>query len=300
MNLDDLLQTDSEGHGIVNIFAADKLLQSPKVYTTFLLWLLSELFEQLPEAGDLDKPKLVFFFDEAHLLFNEAPKALLEKIEQVVRLIRPRASASISSLRIPWTCLRSYSGQLGNRVQHALRAFTPKDQKAVRAAAQTFRANPGLDVEKAITELGVGEALVSFLDDKGVPSAVQRGLICPPVSFIGPVSPSDRERIVRASLLYGHYEKSVDRESAYERLKAKGIGFASCRTGKGSSRVRHGRDCFPNTAVERPSAGYHGRNDDEECRACGWQSDGTFADPRRPRLHPRRTPITTAFQEKET
>jgi len=221
LNLDDLLQTDSEGRGIVNILAADKLLQSPKVYTTFLLWLLSELFEQLPEAGDLDKPKLVFFFDEAHLLFNEAPKALLEKIEQVVRLIRSKGVGIYFVTQNPMDVPEVVLGQLGNRVQHALRAFTPKDQKAVRAAAQTFRANPGLDVEQAITELGVGEALVSFLDDKGVPSAVQRGLICPPVSFIGPVAPSDRERIVRASLLYGHYEKSVDRESAYERLKEK-------------------------------------------------------------------------------
>ena len=221
LNLDDLLQTDSEGHGIVNILAADKLLQSPKVYTTFLLWLLSELFEQLPEAGDLDKPKLVFFFDEAHLLFNEAPKALLEKIEQVVRLIRSKGVGIYFVTQNPMDVPEVVLGQLGNRVQHALRAFTPKDQKAVRAAAQTFRANPGLDVEKAITELGVGEALVSFLDDKGVPSAVQRGLICPPVSFIGPVEPSVRERIVRASLLYGYYEKSVDRESAYERLKEK-------------------------------------------------------------------------------
>ena len=221
LNLDDLMQTNSQGQGVINILAADKLLQFPKLYTTFLLWLLSELFEQLPEAGDLDKPKLVFFFDEAHLLFNEAPKALLEKIEQVVRLIRSKGVGIYFVTQNPMDIPDVVLGQLGNRVQHALRAFTPKDQKAVKAAAQTFRANPKLDVEKAITELGVGEALVSFLDEKGVPAAVQRGLICPPVSFIGPVAAADRERIVRASLVYGHYQKSVDRESAYERLKAK-------------------------------------------------------------------------------
>lgn len=221
LNLDDLMQTDNEGHGVVNILAADKLLQSPKLYTTFLLWLLSELFEQLPEAGDLDKPKLVFFFDEAHLLFNEAPKPLLEKIEQVVRLIRSKGVGVYFVTQNPLDVPDVVLGQLGNRVQHALRAFTPKDQKAVKAAAQTFRANPKVDVEKAITELGVGEALVSFLDEKGVPTSVQRGLICPPMSFIGPVAPSERDRIIRASLVYSHYQKSVDRESAYERLKAK-------------------------------------------------------------------------------
>ena len=221
LNLDDLMQTDSEGRGIVNILAADQLLQNPKLYTTFLLWLLSELFEQLPEAGDLEKPKLVFFFDEAHLLFNEAPKALLEKIEQVVRLIRSKGVGVYFVTQNPLDIPEVVLGQLGNRVQHALRAFTPKDQKAVKAAAQTFRANPALNVEKAITELGVGEALLSFLDEKGVPAAVQRGLICPPVSFIGPIAASDRDRIIRGSLIYGHYEKSVDRESAYERLRAK-------------------------------------------------------------------------------
>ena len=221
LNLDDLMQTNAEGRGIINILSADRLLQYPKLYTTFLLWLLSELFEQLPEEGDLEKPKLVFFFDEAHLLFNEAPKALLEKVEQVVRLIRSKGVGIYFVTQNPLDVPEVVLGQLGNRVQHALRAFTPKDQKAVKAAAQTFRENPGLDVEKAITELGVGEALVSFLDDKGVPSAVQRGLICPPGSFIGPIAASDRERLVRSSLTYGHYERSVDRESAYERLKAK-------------------------------------------------------------------------------
>jgi DNA helicase HerA-like ATPase len=221
LNLDDLMQTNSQGQGVINILAADKLLQSPQLYTTFLLWLLSELFEQLPEAGDLDKPKLVFFFDEAHLLFNEAPKPLLEKIEQVVRLIRSKGVGVYFVTQNPLDVPDVVLGQLGNRVQHALRAFTPKDQKAVKAAAQTFRANPKLDVEKAITELGVGEALVSFLDEKGVPAAVQRGLICPPMSFIGPVAASERDRLVHASLVYSHYEKTVDRESAYERLKTK-------------------------------------------------------------------------------
>jgi len=221
LNLDDLMQTNSQGQGVINILAADKLLQSPKLYTTFLLWLLSELFEQLPEAGDLEKPKLVFFFDEAHLLFNEAPKPLLEKIEQVVRLVRSKGVGVYFVTQNPLDVPDAVLGQLGNRVQHALRAFTPKDQKAVKAAAQTFRANPKLDVEKAITELGVGEALVSFLDEKGVPALVQRGLICPPGSFIGPITSSERDRIVRGSLVYKHYQESVDRESAYERLKAK-------------------------------------------------------------------------------
>jgi DNA helicase HerA-like ATPase len=213
------MQTNSEGKGMVNILAADRLLQSPKLYTTFLLWLLSELFEQLPEAGDLDKPKLVFFFDEAHLLFDEAPKALLDKIEQVVRLIRSKGVGIYFVTQSPSDVPDSVLGQLGNRVQHALRAFTPRDQKAVRAAAQTFRANPDLPVETAITELGVGEALVSFLDLKGSPVPVQRGFVCPPGSQIGPITPQDRERIIQASVIYGHYEKVVDRESAYERLR---------------------------------------------------------------------------------
>jgi DNA helicase HerA-like ATPase len=227
LDLDDLMQTNSEGHGVVNILAADKLLQSPKVYTTFLLWLLSELFERLPEAGDLETPKLVFFFDEAHLLFNEAPKALLDKIEQVVRLIRSKGVGIYFVTQNPLDVPEVVLGQLGNRVQHALRAFTPKDQKAVKAAAQTFRGNPQLDVEKAITELGVGEALVSFLDEKGVPGMVQRGFICPPLSFIGPIAASDRDKVVRSASIYGHYEKSVDRESAYERLKAKAAQAAA-------------------------------------------------------------------------
>jgi hypothetical protein len=220
LNLDDLMQTE-QGRGIINILSADKLMQSPKVYATFLLWLLAELFEKLPEAGDRDKPKLVFFFDEAHLLFSDAPSALLEKIEQVVRLIRSKGVGvyfvSQNPLDIPDVVL----GQLGNRVQHALRAFTPRDQKAVKAAAETFRANPKLKVESVITELGVGEALVSMLDEKGSPSIVERAFVYPPQSRLGPISAAERRTIIGASALNGQYEKSVDRESAYEILKAR-------------------------------------------------------------------------------
>lgn len=220
LDFNDLLQTEG-GRGVINILAADTLYNSPRVYATLLLWLLSELFENLPEAGDLDKPKLVFFFDEAHLLFNDAPPALLQKIEQVVRLIRSKAVGvyfvSQNPLDIPDVIL----GQLGNRVQHALRAFTPRDQKAVKAAAETFRSNPGLDVETAITELGVGEALVSFLDEKGTPQPVERALIKPPCSGIGPASDSERRQAIENSVIYGHYEKQVDRESAYEILKGR-------------------------------------------------------------------------------
>ncbi len=219
LNLDDLMQTDSNGKGVINILAADKLMQSPKAYTTFLLWLLSELFEQLPEIGDPEKPKLVFFFDEAHLLFNDIPQALEEKIEQVVRLVRSKGVGiyfiSQNPLDIPDIVL----GQMGNRVQHALRAFTPRDQKAVRAAAETFRSNPKLNVEATITELGVGEALVSLLDEKGAPGIVERALICPPSSQIGAISQGQRQHIIGGSLLYGHYEKAIDRQSAYEILK---------------------------------------------------------------------------------
>jgi len=215
------MQTDSKGQGVVNILAAEKLMQSPKLYSTMLLWLLSELFENLPEIGDIEKPKLVFFFDEAHLLFNDAPKALLEKIEQVVRLIRSKGIGiyfvSQNPLDIPDIVL----GQLGNRVQHALRAFTPRDQKAVRSAAETFRANPSLSVEKVITELGVGEALVSLLDVKGTPGFVERALIIPPESQLGAIPPDQRQAIIRQSLVREHYEKNVDRESAYELLKAR-------------------------------------------------------------------------------
>lgn len=215
----DLMQTDSNGKGVLNILAADKLMQSPRIYSTFLLWLLSELFEELPEAGDLEKPKLVFFFDEAHLLFNEAPKILLEKIEQVVRLIRSKGVGVYFVTQNPLDVPDSVLGQLGNRVQHALRAYTPRDQKAVKAAATTFRSNPNLDVETAITELGVGEALVSFLDPKGIPMIVERAFILPPCGQIGPITPDERKEIIRKSDVYGVYEKLLDRESAFEVLE---------------------------------------------------------------------------------
>jgi uncharacterized protein len=220
LSLDDLMQTDN-GKGIINILAADKLLGSPRLYSTFLLWMLSELFENLPEVGDRDKPKLVFFFDEAHLLFNEAPKELLEKIEQVVRLVRSKGVGVYFVTQNPLDIPDTVLGQLGNRVQHALRAFTPRDQKAVKAAAQTFRENSSLNVEAVITELGVGEALVSFLDEKGRPTIVERAYVCPPQSQIGPIAAEERQALIENSLVAGTYEKVVDRESAFEKLKAR-------------------------------------------------------------------------------
>lgn len=221
LNIEDLMQTGTKGKGMINILTADKLMQSPRIYATFLLWLLAELFEQLPEVGDLEKPKLIFFFDEAHLLFDDLPKALEEKIEQVVRLIRSKGVGVYFITQNPLDLPETVLGQLGNRVQHALRAFTPRDQKSVKAAAETFRANPKLNVVKTITELGVGEALVSVLDEKGTPTIVERALIYPPHSRLSPLNPDERTRFVRESVLYGHYEKTVDRESAYEKLKAK-------------------------------------------------------------------------------
>jgi hypothetical protein len=221
LDLDDMMQTDGQGRGVINILAADKLINVPKLYATFLLWLLSELFERLPEIGDPEKPKLVFFFDEAHLLFNDAPDALMEKIEQVIRLIRSKGVGVYFVTQNPLDVPDVVLGQLGNRVQHALRAFTPRDQKAVKAAAQTFRQNKELDVEAAITELGVGEALVSFLNDKGQPNVVDRALIYPPQGCLPPLAAAEREQIVKQSTLYGHYEKAMDRESAYELLKSR-------------------------------------------------------------------------------
>jgi DNA helicase HerA-like ATPase len=221
LNLDDLLQSDSSGQGVINILAADKLMASPQLYATFLLWMLSELFERLPEVGDPEKPKLVFFFDEAHLLFNDLPQTLESKIEQVVRLIRSKGVGVYFVTQNPTDIPEVILSQLGNRVQHALRAFTPKDQKAVRAAAETFRTNPKLNVETTITELGVGEALVSFLDEQGIPGIVERALICPPHSQIGPITPEQRQQIIKSSVVYGTYESAVDRESAYERLKGR-------------------------------------------------------------------------------
>jgi hypothetical protein len=220
LDLDDMMQTDG-GRGTINILVAEKLINAPKLYATFLLWLLSELFERLPEVGDPEKPKLVFFFDEAHLLFNDAPKVLLEKIEQVIRLIRSKGVGVYFVTQNPLDVPDIVLGQLGNRVQHALRAFTPRDQEAVKAAAKTFRQNKGVDVESAITELGVGEALVSFLNDKGQPTPVERALIYPPQSQLPPLTAAEREQVVKQSTLYGHYEKIVDRDSAYEMLKAR-------------------------------------------------------------------------------
>ncbi len=218
LDINDLIQTDG-GKGVINILAADKLMASPRLYSTFLLWLLAELFEQLPEVGDMDKPKLVFFFDEAHLLFSEAPPALLEKIEQVVRLIRSKGVGVYFVTQNPLDIPDKVLGQLGNRVQHALRAFTPRDQKAVATAAETLRPNPAFDAAAVITELGVGEALVSFLDEKGRPTIVERAFILPPASRIGPLTDEERQAVIRASLVFGVYEKALDRESAYEKLR---------------------------------------------------------------------------------
>ena len=218
LNIADLIQTDDKGRGIINILAADKLMSAPKLYASFLLWLLAELFEQLPEVGDPEKPKLVFFFDEAHLLFDDAPPALLEKIEQVVRLIRSKGVGVYFVTQNPLDIPDTVLGQLGNRVQHALRAFTPRDQKAVKSAATTLRANPKLDVESAITELGVGEALVSLLDEKGRPAVVERAFVVPPGTRIGPITAQERAELMRSSQLAGVYDKTEDRESAYEKL----------------------------------------------------------------------------------
>ncbi|MES2940218.1 MAG: helicase HerA-like domain-containing protein [Pseudomonadota bacterium] len=221
LNIQDLLQTDAAGHGVVNILAADRLLNAPRLYATFLLWLLSELFEQLPEVGDLEQPKLVFFFDEAHLLFDDAPKVLVERIELVVRLVRSKGVGVYFVTQNPLDIPDSVLGQLGNRVQHALRAFTPRDQKAVKASADTMRPNTGLDIAAAITELAVGEALVSLLDEKGRPTPTERAYVLPPASRLGPITPEQRKALMADSLVAGVYEKAVDRESAYEKLKGR-------------------------------------------------------------------------------
>ena len=221
LNILDFIQTDTQGQGYINILAADKLMNTPKLYATFLLWMLSELFEQLPEVGDMDKPKLVFFFDEAHLLFDNASPALQEKIEQVVRLIRSKGVGIYFITQNPLDLPESVLGQLGNRVQHALRAFTPKDQKAVKTAADTFRANPEFKVDQAITELAVGEALISCLDEQGTPQIVERGWVMPPYSSFTPITPEERQVIIGQSIVAGVYDQAVDRDSAYEMLQKK-------------------------------------------------------------------------------
>ena len=221
LDINDLMQTDAGGKGVVNILAAEKLMNSPRLYSTFLLWMLSELFERLPEIGDPDKPRLVFFFDEAHLLFTDAPKVLLERIELVVRLVRSKGVGVYFVTQNPMDVPDTVLAQLGNRVQHALRAFTPRDQKAVKATATTMRPNPGLDIEAAITELAVGEALISFLDEKGRPGITERAYVIPPGSQIGPINEEQRKTLLAQSLVAGVYEKAVDRESAYEVLRGR-------------------------------------------------------------------------------
>jgi uncharacterized protein len=258
LNLDDLLQTDSQGHGIVNILVADKLYQSPKLYATFLLWLLTSLFEQLPEVGDPEKPKLVFFFDEAHLLFSDLPKIVEDKVVQVVRLIRSKGVGVYFVTQNPLDVPQTVLGQLSNRVQHALRAFTPQDQKAVRAAAETFRTNPKLDVAKAITELQVGEALVSFLDEKGTPGVVERALVCPPHGQIGPITPEQRQELIKHSVVAGVYENAVERESAYEVLRARAGQAATSMAAPGAEQVPSSPPWYENI----PGMSSHGRRGD--------------------------------------
>jgi DNA helicase HerA-like ATPase len=231
LNIQDFMQTDAKGMGVINLLAADKLMNAPRLYGTFLLWMLSELFEQLPEVGDVDKPKMVFFFDEAHLLFNEAPKVLIERIELLVRLIRSKGVGVYFVTQNPLDVPDTVLGQLGNRVQHALRAFTPRDQKAVKATAQTMRGKAGLDIEKAITELGVGEALVSLLDAKGRPSETEQVYVLLPGSQLGPITPEQRQALLANSLVAGVYEQTLDRESAYERLKGVGPAMGNAANG---------------------------------------------------------------------
>ncbi len=235
LDINDLMQTDANGMGVINVLAADKLMNAPRLYSTFLLWLLSELFEQLPEIGDPEKPKLVFFFDEAHLLFNDAPKVLIERIELVVRLVRSKGVGVYFVTQNPLDVPDSVLGQLGNRVQHALRAFTPRDQKAVASAASTMRPNPGLDIAAAITELAVGEALISFLDEKGRPSVTERVFVIPPGSQLGPITAEQRKALIDGSLVAGVYEKAVDRESAFEILRDRTVSAVPAKPGDASA-----------------------------------------------------------------
>ena len=237
LKLEDFMQTTLDGRGVINVLAADKLYQQPRLYATFLLWLLSELFENLPERGDADLPKLVFFFDEAHLLFNDAPKALIDKVEQVVRLIRSKGVGVYFITQNPLDVPDTILGQLGNRVQHALRAFTPRDQKAVKAAAETFRAKPGLDVATAILELGVGEALVSALGEGGVPMPVERAKIRPPRSRMGAITPDERQTVMGRSPFKGRYDEMVDRESAYEKLQVRAQASAQAAAAEAEQKL---------------------------------------------------------------
>ncbi len=254
LDIDDLMQT-TDGRGVVNILAADRLMNSPLVYGSFLLWLLSDLFEKLPEVGDRDKPKLVFFFDEAHLLFNDAPKALLDKVEQVVRLIRSKGVGVYFITQNPLDIPDKVLAQLGNRVQHALRAFTPRDQKAVKAAAGTMRANPGLNAEKAILELGVGEALISFLDAKGTPEVTQRGLVMPPASQVGPIELNERRTIAANSLLAGTYDTPVDRQSAFEMLRDRAGGGQALPQEAHTTAANPSPSAIPQSAQPMPESG---------------------------------------------
>lgn len=251
LDIKDLMRTDSDGQGYINVLAADKLMSSPRLYSTFLLWLLSKLFDALPEVGDPEKPKLVFFFDEAHLLFDEAPKALLERIEQVTRLIRSKGVGVYYVTQNPLDVPDSVSSQLGNRVQHALRAFTPREQKAVKAAATTFRPNPDLDEERTILELGVGEALVSMLEGKGQPSIAQRTLIRPPSSRLGPLTPEERKGIIEDSPVAGKYDEEEDRDSAYEMIKEKRVE-ASVNGAGDADYERHGEFRIPKRGEGQP------------------------------------------------
>ena len=252
LNIQDFLQTDAKGKGVINLLCASELMNAPRLYGTFLLWLLSELFEQLPEIGDPEKPKLVFFFDEAHLLFNEAPKVLIERMELLVRLIRSKGVGVYFVTQNPLDVPETVLGQLGNRVQHALRAFTPRDQKAVKASAQTMRPNPNLDIERAITELGVGEALVSFLDEKGRPGVTQQAYVLMPGSQLGPITPEQRKALLDNSLVSGVYEKTIDRESAYEILKG-----AHASSSKGSDAHSSGNNGTSASPQMRRKAAIH-------------------------------------------
>jgi DNA helicase HerA-like ATPase len=265
LDIRDFMRTGLDGRGIVNVLAADKLMQSPRLYATFLLWLLSELFEDLPEVGDLDKPKLVFFFDEAHLLFNDAPPSLIGKIEQVVRLVRSKGVGVFFVTQNPIDIPDTVLGQLGNRFQHALRAFTPRDQKAVDSAAETFRVNPKFKTEEAITQLGVGEALVSVLEDKGIPSIVDRTFIRPPASRLGAITPEERQQVIFSSPLRGRYDTPVDRDSADEKLKVKAEAAAEQQAKAEQAAAEEKQRAVEEKAAAKPA----GRRSDSVLEALG-------------------------------